>query len=138
VTAAQRILERLQGVRRTGEGRWRARCPAHGSRAQSLAIADRDGRVLLYAHCGCSTDAVLGALGLELRDLYDTPREHSASPKSSPWSPRDVLDLVLAETAIVAVVATDAVERQTIAEADWRRLAQSASRLSTIARLVKP
>lgn len=136
MTAAQRILERLQGVRRTGEGRWRARCPAHGSRAQSLAIADRDGRVLLHAHCGCSTDAVLGAIGLELRDLYDTPREHAASPKSSPWSPRDVLDLVLVETAIVAVVATDAVERQSITEADWRRLAQSASRLSTIARLV--
>ncbi len=137
MTAAARLLDRLDGVRRTGEGRWRARCPAHGSRAQSLAIADREGRVLLHAFCGCSTEAVLGAIGLSIGDLFDRPLVDAAGGRS-PWSARDVLDLALAETAIVAIVAADLLEHRTVTPADWARVAQASSRLGALDRVVRP
>jgi CHC2 zinc finger len=43
------VLERFEGVRRSGRG-WTARCPAHNDHRPSLSIAaGREGRILL--HC---------------------------------------------------------------------------------------
>lgn len=56
------------GGRRNGAG-WTARCPAHHDRTPSLAITDRDGRVLVHCHGGCSQNAVIAALGE--RGLWD-------------------------------------------------------------------
>ena len=136
MSAAERILNRLDGVRSTGEGRWRARCPAHGSKTLSIAIAERDGKALVHAFCGCTTEAVLGAVNLTLTDLYDRPLADSARAPRLPWTPRDVVDVVLAEASVVSIVAGDMVERREISEADWQRLARSASRLAAIALVV--
>jgi hypothetical protein len=61
-------------ARRTGPGRWMARCPAHEDRAPSLCIAKgRDGRVLLHCFAGCRTEDLLAAVGLRMRDLFTSP-----------------------------------------------------------------
>lgn len=66
----EEILARLEQPRRTGD-QWAARCPAHHDRAPSLTVAHgEDGRVLLRCHAGCTTDQIVHALGLELRDLF--------------------------------------------------------------------
>jgi len=39
-----------------------ARCPAHGDRTPSLAVTDRDGRVLVHCHAGCEQRDVIEAL----------------------------------------------------------------------------
>jgi len=70
------LLSRLECVRKSGRG-WVARCPAHEDRSPSLSICDGDdGRVLLL-HCfaGCSAADIVAAIGLELADLFDRPRE---------------------------------------------------------------
>lgn len=67
------VLARLQGVRRNGSG-WMARCPAHEDRNPSLSITERDGRVLLHCHAGCTVEAVCAALKIEMRDLFAGPR----------------------------------------------------------------
>lgn len=136
MSAAQRILERLDGVRRAGEGRWRARCPSHGSRGGTLAIAERDDRVLLHCFAGCETGAVLASLGLGLTDLFDRPLDHSRERVSREWGASDVLKLVMQETTIVAVVGADCISRRSIAEPDWQRLAQAVRRLNRLAMLV--
>ena len=64
------LLGRLAGVRRAGPGRWMALCPAHPDRTPSLSIAVKGGRVLVHCFAGCPAEAVLGAVGLEWRDLY--------------------------------------------------------------------
>lgn len=70
-TAPEALLSRLAGVHPAGRDRWRATCPAHGTgRNQALSIAVRDGKVLVHCFAGCAPDAVLAALGLEWRDLY--------------------------------------------------------------------
>lgn len=64
------ILGRLDGWKRNASG-WEARCPAHEDRKASLGIAEGDdGRTLLTCRAGCSTESVVAALGLELKDLY--------------------------------------------------------------------
>lgn len=65
------LLARLKGVQ-GGSGRWKARCPAHNDNTPSLSVSDgKDGRVMLKCHAGCETSAIVTALGLELRDLFD-------------------------------------------------------------------
>lgn len=52
--------------------RWMAQCPAHEDRSPSLSIQrNADGRVLVHCFAGCEGDDVIGALGLEWRDLSD-------------------------------------------------------------------
>jgi putative DNA primase/helicase len=63
------VLARLKGVRRNGNG-WQALCPAHEDRNPSLSVHERDGRILLHCHAGCTPEAVCTALGIELRELF--------------------------------------------------------------------
>jgi 5S rRNA maturation endonuclease (ribonuclease M5) len=63
------ILMRLKGARRTGNG-WEALCPAHEDHSPSLSVCERDGKILLHDHGGCTTEAICEALGIEMRDLF--------------------------------------------------------------------
>lgn len=65
------LFAELVHARRSGRGRWTARCPAHEDGSPSLSIKEgRDGRVLLYCFAGCSLTAILQALGLSIRDVF--------------------------------------------------------------------
>lgn len=65
------LLSRLERVRRTGNGRWISRCPAHDDKGPSLAVRELDdGRVLLHCFAGCEAQNVLDAVGLALEDLF--------------------------------------------------------------------
>ncbi len=64
----------LLDARQTGPNRWQARCPAHSpDRHPSLSIRQGDRGVLLKCWAGCSTDAVLKALGSTMPALFDAP-----------------------------------------------------------------
>lgn len=76
------IATRLN-AKRTGDGRWQARCPAHDDRQASLTVtAGADGRTLIYCHANCDTDAVLGAMGWKKSDLY--PDKDLVNDQSKP------------------------------------------------------
>lgn len=68
------VLDRLDGVRATGHG-WVARCPAHADHEPSLSIgvSEKSGDVLLNCFAGCATDAIVTAIGLEVKDLFRLP-----------------------------------------------------------------
>jgi len=63
------FIDLLEGVKRTGKG-WIARCPAHEDKNPSLSITERDGKLLLKCHAECTTEAIVEALGLTMRDLF--------------------------------------------------------------------
>lgn len=68
-TPIERLVARLPSAKRDGRG-WMARCPAHDDRRPSLSIDEgEDGRVLVYCFVGCPPEAIVGAIGLTLRDL---------------------------------------------------------------------
>lgn len=64
------VLSRLRGLKRTGQGKWVACCPAHGDKSPSLAIRDTGDRLLLHCFAGCAAVDVVHAIGLEMRDLF--------------------------------------------------------------------
>lgn len=68
------FLDRLDGVRRSGEG-WVARCPCRDDdNSPSLSIVEgRDGRVLAKCHRGgsaCSLEEICESVDLTVRDLH--------------------------------------------------------------------
>jgi hypothetical protein len=67
---AELLLGRLDGVIRTGEGRWSARCPAHDDRSPSLSVRVAGDQLLFHCHAGCAPADVLAAVGLSWSDLY--------------------------------------------------------------------
>jgi putative DNA primase/helicase len=63
VTAS--ILNRLHKIQKSGTG-WKVLCPAHNDHHQSLSITEKDGKVLLNCFTGCTPEAIVEALGLEM------------------------------------------------------------------------
>jgi len=70
----EELLERLDGVRRQGDG-YIARCPAHEDKNPSLSLTERDGKILLHCFAGCPPEAIVSALGLEMKDLFIDGKE---------------------------------------------------------------
>lgn len=63
-------LARMFNGKRTGHGRYIARCPAHEDSSPSLSIRDGRDAVLLKCWANCSTDSVLSSAGLTFSDLF--------------------------------------------------------------------
>jgi len=81
--ALDRVLERLEGVEGSGD-QLRAHCPFHqpptSQRSRtSLSISQKDNKVVLCCHAGCETHDIVAAIGLEMRDLFDTQEESGRS-----------------------------------------------------------
>ena len=67
------ILGSLNHVKHNRKG-WTARCPVHDDHRNSLSISEGDDqRILLHCHAGCPIEAILKALGIDIRDLFPTP-----------------------------------------------------------------
>lgn len=106
-----RLLSRLERVKATGPGRWSASCPGplhnHGDRSPSLSIATGDDdRVLLKCFSGCDVSAIVGAVSLELSDLFPPRPVTHAGPVPAHRRPkisdRDLLAIIRREVSIIA------------------------------------
>lgn len=109
MTAAE-FANLVQG-RQVGRDKWTARCPAHEDRSPSLSIsAGRDGRVLVYCFGGCTTDAILSALQLGRRDLFQGPPP-SPAQRVALEAERNAMEKRKHKTRVAARAACD-VERK--------------------------
>lgn len=89
----ERVLSRLDHVRKLSTPGWSARCPAHHDRHPSLSIGvGKDGRVLCHCHAGCPPQRVVEALGLTMTDLFP---EHAPARARTPRPGITVLDLAV-------------------------------------------
>jgi hypothetical protein len=127
------ILGRVDKVRGKN-GRYTASCPAHHDKSPSLALRELDdGRILLHCFGGCSTDEVLGAIGLEMADLFPEKVE-SSGPVRSPFAASDLLRIIHLETLIVNLCAEDMSRGKALSAEDRERLKLSTERISEAAR----
>jgi hypothetical protein len=136
--SAAAILERLSGVRRTGPGTWRARCPSHGSKGLTLAIRESDdGKVLVKCFAECSVNEVVGAVGLRLEDLFP-PRPTNDFVKGTrrPFPAADILRCVADEIMIAWVISRDMERGKTIPAFDFERLSEANRRIQAALDLV--
>lgn len=141
------LLSRLERVRRVGQGKWVARCPAHDDRGPSLSIAETsEGRILLHDFgAQCSADAILGAVGLDWtalfpeRDPDDVGRSkgwRSASVRDSRQRtesipPRVALVAIHADAVEAAVIVADVAEGRCTAESARAKLWTLAGRIAS-------
>lgn len=127
--SAATLIDRLDRVRVAGPDRWLACCPAHEDRSPSLSIRQADARVLVHCFGGCETGDVLAAIGLSLADLFEKPIGHHVASSRSKIPARDLLELISAETSVIAIIAIDMLGKRSIDEANWHRLTQAAARI---------
>lgn len=85
-TAYDRIVDRLHdrgSVLRSIADGVMAQCPAHPDRNPSLHVTTGDKGAVVTCHAGCSTEDIVGALGLSPADLFDTPLPARSPPALS-------------------------------------------------------
>lgn len=103
----ENLLSRLEKVKRTGQGRWMARCPSHADKNASLTLRElEDGRILAHCFAGCGIDEVLGALGLKIEALFPE-RLPDGRLERRPFPAADVLRAIAIEAQIISMVAAD-------------------------------
>jgi len=79
VTAIDRVLDKLERIKKNGEDTHLASCPCpghgqgRGDMNPSLSVRYGDGKVLLCCMSGCHIQDVLLAMGLDWPDLWDEP-----------------------------------------------------------------
>ena len=132
---ADRILQRLDGVRQTGADQWIARCPAHEDKSPSLSIKQAGDRVLVHCFAGCHTGDVLAAVGLDLKDLFDRPLEHQGKPLTRYQKRRygqaaEALKALLHEVRIVYVLAEQMAAGFNLDPAELERLKLAMTRIA--------
>lgn len=75
------ILNKLQKVKRLGNGNYSSLCPAHDDKKSSLNIKKEGDKILIKCHAGCTSEQITESLGINLSDLFDSP---SAKTKITP------------------------------------------------------
>jgi len=115
--SADTLLSLLKKVRKTSPKSWTACCPAHNDKSPSLAVSESDdGTVLVHCFGGCSVHEVVGAVGLELEDLFPPKETHHRKPEGRPFQAADVLRLMAWESMVVSMTAATMRERQLTAK----------------------
>jgi len=131
MTAAA-LLDRLEGVRANGPGRWVARCPSHPDKSPSLSIREVDDRTLLHCFAGCEVHDVLAAVGLTLGDLFAKPLAHHRGPvrdRRHQHAAREALKAMATEATVLQIAAEHLARGGRLDDADRERLAQAADRI---------
>jgi hypothetical protein len=105
----------------------------------SVGVAD-DGRVLMHCFAGCGTDAVLGALGIEMIELipehmrYVREREQRIAPRAC-FSAMDGLRCLDREAVVLTLIASDIASGRALTQDDVDRVAKAAGRIGEVLRL---
>lgn len=118
------FLPRLEKLKQVGQDKWMALCPAHGDRNPSLSVREiEDGKVLLKCWAGCSSEEIVSALGLHMRDLF---------PDSRPPSYRPSKRAILHEQFVYEIGSALIAKGQQLSPADQARLELSRTRLERL------
>jgi len=127
------LLSRLEDVRRTGAGRWMARCPCHDDKHPSLSVRETpDGRVLINDWGGCGTDAVLRTLSLDFSALFPEclPDGVHRTDRAPRIPASDILLAVAHEVYVAACVASELEAGRALSPEDRDRLSLCVIRLN--------
>jgi hypothetical protein len=127
--AVEDLLSRLSKVKGRN-GSWTACCPAHDDKSPSLAIREEGGKVLLHCFGGCEVSAIVGALGMDMTELFP-PNEPNYQPQPKVrFFASDLLKVIALESAIVSVAAYDMAKGKTLPKADLDRLQLAYERIN--------
>lgn len=128
--SADALLSRLENVKRTGPGRWIARCPAHADKRASLSVRElEDGRILVHDFAQCSVQEVVAAVGLDMAALFPEREMQHGKPERRPIPAADILRCVAFEALVVSAAAGAMLAGEPLSSVDRERLMLAAARL---------
>jgi hypothetical protein len=137
--SVETLLQRLTKVK-GGRDRWTASCPAHEDRSPSLAIRElEDGRILLKCFGGCSVQEIVGAIGMDIGELFpkeDKLSHHKPKVKNAFYA-TDLLRVIEFESVLVSVAASNLANGMKLSDNDRSRLRQSQERIIEAARYIR-
>ncbi|QEP42154.1 DNA primase [Ectothiorhodospiraceae bacterium BW-2] len=130
---AEKLLSRLDGVRRSSKpDSWLAKCPAHDDRSPSLAITETNGKVLIRCFADCSPDEIVGAVGLELSDLFPEPdwTQYHHPRVSAKFPASEVLQAIVNELVVVKLALLELHNTGALSMESRQRLKPAFNRIS--------
>jgi hypothetical protein len=127
--SVEAVLSRLQKVKGRN-GAWTACCPAHDDKSPSLAIREEGGKILLHCFGGCEVSAVVGAIGIDMTELFP-PNEPKYQPQPKvKFFASDLLRVIALEAAIVSIAAYDMAKGKKLSKVDLDRLQVAYERIN--------
>lgn len=135
MTPIDNTLSRLEKVRQRQPGQYSARCPAHADKGPSLSVRETpDGAVLLHCFAGCEAAEIVGAMGLELHDLFPPKDKPTGAPKriANLLTTGQALELLAKESLFVAVAIGNYFHGVTVTKKDLDRLTTAAGRIGLL------
>ena len=99
----ENLLGLLQKVKSTSRGRWTCLCPSHQDKSPSMHIKlEDDGKILINCKAGCGVEDILGAIGLEFKDLMpEQATHHRQKPRKQVLYATEALELIRFEAQII-------------------------------------
>lgn len=129
----QNLLGRLEKLRKTGEGKWQACCPAHRDKSPSLAIKHvGDGRILIHCFGGCSTKEVLDSIGLTFADIMGDKVAHYAPSMKHQFSALQGLKSLTLECSIVLDGSRQIAAGKRLSLVDHNRIKEAQAKINEI------
>ena len=134
MSAVENFINRLDKVKGRN-GSWTACCPAHEDKSPSLSVREgEDGRVLVHCFGGCSVDQIVGAVGMDINDLFPPKREWSQQTTTvKAMKPRfyasDLMRIISFEALVVSICAYDMSQGKKLSEGDRERMKLSQQRI---------
>lgn len=135
MTPIDNVLSRVEKARQRQPGQWSARCPAHADKGPSLSVRETpDGSVLLHCFAGCEVGEIVGAMGLELHDLFPPRDRPTNAPKkiANLLTTGQALELLASEALFVAVAIGNYFHGVTLTQVDIDRLTTAAGRITLL------
>jgi len=124
----ENILSRLEKVKGRN-GAYTACCPAHSDKSPSLAIRElEDGRILLKCFADCSVQDILGAIGIDMNDLFPNVNK-DLPPVKRKYYASDLLRVIEFEAWVVSVAAHTMSTGKKLSDTDRDRMKVATSRI---------
>lgn len=136
------FLRLLEGVRKTGNGRWIARCPGRRDKTASLSIrVKEDGNILLHDFGGLGVGEILSAMGLKFINLIPPALRKSkagyANADQSGFNPYDALRCLEEDATILAIIANKIADGSSLSSNDMALVKRAQQRIESATLAVK-
>lgn len=138
-TPIDNLLSRLHQIKtkkpnRAGCRQWQALCPSHPDKTPSLTITEcADGTVLVKCWSGCTTDEIVNAISLELKDLFvQQPDKQSYSDRAPKKKICPSKEAIEHEQLIIQIAQSHLKKGDVLTPTDHQRYQQAKKRLSLL------
>ena len=132
------LLPKLDLVKQSSSGKWRAKCPIHqdrNSRSRTLVITETDtGSVLIHCHAGCNFEEILSAVGLDASDLFPTDSyiQHTKHATKTQKNLRSIIERSRFAATLIEIGTRQVLRGEELSTDDLNTLAGAASDLQEL------